>query len=63
MMSETKVIYEKRVSKLYCYDFEALTDMVDMLLSEGYKIVVKYSDFIINNQQAYEITYVENTDN
>ena len=61
-MSDIKVKYDKRVSKLYCYDFEALTDMVDMLLSEGYKIVVKYSDVVIDNQQAYEITYVENTD-
>jgi molybdopterin-guanine dinucleotide biosynthesis protein len=45
------------MNTIYCTDFETMSDTIDILLAEGYKVALRYSDIIINNTQAYEITY------
>jgi hypothetical protein len=42
---------------IYCTDFETMSDTIDILLAEGYRVTIRYSEVIIDNTQAYEITY------
>ena len=44
---------------IYCTEFETMSDTIDILLADGYEVTVRYSGIIINNAEAYEITYGE----
>ena len=47
---------------IYCTDFETMGDTVDILLAEGYRVTIRYSEVIIDNAQAYEITYAPDSE-
>ena len=51
-----------RMGKIYCTDFETMGDTVDILLAEGYRVTIRYSEVIIDNAQAYEITYAPDSE-
>jgi hypothetical protein len=41
---------------IYCSDYETLTDIIDILIRDGYKITIEYK-YDVPQICAYEINY------
>jgi hypothetical protein len=46
----------KEMKTIYCSDYETLTDIIDILIRDGYKITIEYK-YDVPQICAYEINY------